>query len=55
MPAEPLVLPSVLNDSLRLSPEQFTQLCQANPEAVLELQADGSILAMPPPVVTRGP
>jgi Uma2 family endonuclease len=48
MPAEPLVLPSVLNDSLRLSPEQFTQLCQANPEAVLELQADGSILAMPP-------
>lgn len=46
MVAEPLVLPSVLNDSLRLSPEQFTQLCEANPEAVLELTADGSILSM---------
>ncbi|MFM7085883.1 MAG: Uma2 family endonuclease [Cyanobium sp.] len=43
-----LTLPVALTDSLRLSPEQFEQLCQANPEAVLELAADGHLIAMTP-------
>ncbi|MFM9100362.1 MAG: Uma2 family endonuclease, partial [Cyanobium sp.] len=33
---------------LRLTPEQFERVCQANPEAVLELSADGQLLAMTP-------
>ena len=33
---------------LRLSPEQFERVCQANPEAVLELAADGQLTAMTP-------
>jgi len=33
----PLQLPA----DLRLTPKQFAQLCAANPEAVLELSADG--------------
>ena len=41
---EPLQLPW----SLRLTPEQFEQVCQANPEAVLELAADGQLIAMTP-------
>ena len=32
----------------RLSPEQFEQVCQANPEAVLELGADGKLIVMTP-------
>jgi Uma2 family endonuclease len=43
-----LTLPVTLTDSLRLSPEQFEQLCQANPEAVLELAADGHLIVMTP-------
>ncbi|MFM9101668.1 MAG: Uma2 family endonuclease, partial [Cyanobium sp.] len=43
-----LTLPMALSASLRLSPEQFEQLCQGNPEAVLELAADGHLLAMTP-------
>ncbi|MCX5961401.1 MAG: Uma2 family endonuclease [Cyanobacteria bacterium] len=31
---------------LRLTPEQFERVCQANPEAMLELGADGSLIAM---------
>ncbi len=31
-----------------LIPEQFAKLCQANPEAVLELAADGSLIPMTP-------
>jgi len=31
-----------------LSPEQFAELCQANPDAVLELAADGSLICMTP-------
>jgi Uma2 family endonuclease len=41
---EPLALPW----NLRLSPEQFALVCQANPEAVLELTADGQLIAMTP-------
>ncbi|MCS5693081.1 Uma2 family endonuclease [Cyanobium sp. FGCU-6] len=37
-----------LSASLRLTPEQFEQLCQVNPEAVLELAADGHLIAMIP-------
>ena len=41
---EPLRLPS----DLRLTPEQFERVCQANPEAVLELAANGTLIAMTP-------
>jgi Uma2 family endonuclease len=40
----PLLLPW----DLRLTPEQFKQVCQANPEAMLELGADGALIAMTP-------
>jgi len=39
-----LLLPA----NLRLSPEQFTLVCEANPEAVLELAADGQLIRMTP-------
>ena len=41
---EPLVLPP----GLQLNPEQFALVCEANPEAVLELAADGQLIAMTP-------
>jgi len=34
--------------ALRLTPEQFFFLCAENPEAVLELTADGRVMAMTP-------
>jgi Uma2 family endonuclease len=34
--------------TLSLTPSQFAQVCAANPEAVLELDADGSLIEMPP-------
>lgn len=40
----PLLLPI----DLRLTPEQFALVCEANPEAVLELTADGHLIAMTP-------
>ena len=40
----PLRLPS----RLRLTPEQFALVCEANPEAVLELAADGQLISMTP-------
>ena len=45
---EALTLPASLCAGLRLTPEQFEGLCQANPEAVLELAADGSLILMTP-------
>jgi Uma2 family endonuclease len=33
---------------LGLSPEQFALVCAANPDAVLELAADGRLIDMPP-------
>ncbi len=33
---------------LRLTPEQFERVCQANPDAVLELAAEGHLIAMTP-------
>ena len=40
----PLLLPW----DLRLTPEQFERVCQANPEAVLELSADRHLIDMMP-------
>ncbi|MCS5699176.1 Uma2 family endonuclease [Cyanobium sp. FGCU-52] len=40
--------PLLLPPDLRLSPEQFALVCDANPEAVLELAADGQLIAMTP-------
>ena len=39
-----LTLPS----SLTLTPAQFAEVCAANPEAVLELAADGTLIEMTP-------
>jgi Uma2 family endonuclease len=41
-------VPLLLPWDLRLTPEQFERVCQANPEAVLELSADGALIAMTP-------
>jgi len=34
--------------SLTFTPSQFAQVCAANPEAVLELAADGTLIEMTP-------
>ena len=47
LPCE-LTLPPDLCEALRFTPEQFEQLCAANPEAVLELTAEGHLIAMTP-------
>jgi len=44
MALAPLLLPP----ELRLSVDQFTLVCEANPEAVLELMADGQLITMTP-------
>jgi Uma2 family endonuclease len=38
----------VLPWDLHLTPEQFERVCQANPDAVLELDADGQLIVMTP-------
>lgn len=43
-----LTLPRDLCEALLFTPEQFEQLCEANPEAVLELTAEGHLIAMTP-------
>ena len=40
--------PLLLPPKLRLSPEQFALVCEANPEAVLELAPDGQLITMTP-------
>jgi Uma2 family endonuclease len=40
--------PLLLPPELRLTPEQFALVCDANPEAVLELAADGRLITMTP-------
>ncbi|MFM7643068.1 MAG: Uma2 family endonuclease [Cyanobium sp.] len=40
--------PLLLPPDLRLTPEQFERVCQANPEAVLELTAEGHLIIMTP-------
>ena len=49
--AEPLAwnpAPLRFPHDLRLTPEQFERICAANPEAVLELSADGLVISMTP-------
>ena len=41
---QPLLLPG----DLKLTPEQFAAVCERNPEAVLELDADGHLVQMTP-------
>jgi Uma2 family endonuclease len=41
-------LASLVPDQLRLTPEQFALVCQANPNAVLELDASGQLIHMTP-------
>ena len=41
-PRAPLLLP----DALRLTADQFEAVCQANPDAVLELDASGHVINM---------
>lgn len=36
--------PFLLPQDLRLTPEQFALVCEANPDAVLELAADGQLI-----------
>jgi Uma2 family endonuclease len=43
---EPALL--MLPWDLRLTPEQFERVCQVNPEAVLELTAEGHLIVMTP-------
>ena len=40
--------PLQLTWDLRLDPDQFERVCQANPDAVLELSADGQLIATTP-------
>ena len=48
-PAEgPGLSPMLLPLDLRLSPEQFALVCEANPDAVLELAADGQLILITP-------
>ncbi|MCP9926342.1 Uma2 family endonuclease [Cyanobium sp. CH-040] len=44
----PGVQPLQLPWDLRLNADQFERVCQANPDAVLELSADGQLIAMTP-------
>jgi Uma2 family endonuclease len=46
--ATPDVLPLKLPSGLSLTPEQFELVCAENREAVLELAADGRVIAMTP-------
>lgn len=43
-----LTLPRQLSQALRLTPAQFADLCAANPDAVLDLAADGRLIEMTP-------
>ena len=52
--AAALSLPITLTSQLRLSPEQFAELCDANPDAVLELAADGALILMTPTASETG-
>ncbi|MEB3260012.1 MAG: Uma2 family endonuclease [Cyanobacteriota bacterium] len=45
---ESLTLPLALTGSLRLNPEEFAEVCAANPDAVLELAPDGALIPMTP-------
>ena len=44
----PISAPLLLPAELHLSSEQFALVCQANPDAVLELSANGHLISMTP-------
>lgn len=46
--ADTALAPLLLPQDLRLTPEQFALVCEANPDAVLELAADGQLITMTP-------
>jgi len=46
--ASTALAPLLLPPALRLTPEQFALVCEANPDAVLELAADGQLITMTP-------
>lgn len=46
--ADTVLAPLLLPQDLRLTPEQFALVCEANPEAVLELAADGQLITITP-------
>ena len=48
MPSHLTPAPLMLPWDLRLTPEQFERVCQVNPEAVLELAADGQLISVTP-------
>jgi Uma2 family endonuclease len=43
-----------LPGSLIFTPSQFAEVCAANPEAVLELAADGTLIGMTPTGGNKG-
>jgi Uma2 family endonuclease len=43
-----LTLPRQLSEALRFTPDQFADLCAANPDAVLELASNGRLIEMTP-------
>ncbi len=47
-PLADALAPLLLPEQLQLTPEQFELVCAANPEAVLELDADGQLISMTP-------
>jgi hypothetical protein len=51
-PADALA-PLLMPEDLRLTAEQFEAVCQANPDAVLELDASGHVIHMTPPAVRQ--
>ena len=40
--------------AIHITPEQFAAICEANPQALLELDGTGRINHLPPTVVTPG-
>ncbi len=44
--SSPALQPLLLPWDLRLNADQFERVCQANPDVVLELSADGQVMAM---------
>jgi len=46
--ADTALAPLLLPQDLRLTPEQFALVCEANPGAVLELAADGQLITLTP-------
>ncbi len=50
---EPLFL-NIRTTQLHVTPEQFEQLCQANPDLRLELTSSGELIVMPPTFASSG-